>query len=86
MPAKRTGWNDARRRKQAENIRKTRPWEKTTGPKSAEGKAAVSQNALKTGMHTGDMRELRRLLAAHRRFLDAVKARQAAILRDILRP
>ena len=43
-------------------IRETRPWEHTTGPRSDAGKAAAAQNALKVGLHTEDMRELRRLL------------------------
>ncbi len=33
----------------AERIKRTKPWLKTTGPKTAEGKAKVSQNTLGTG-------------------------------------
>ena len=37
------------RRLRADLIRKWRPWESATGPKSAEGKAVVSRNAYKGG-------------------------------------
>lgn len=35
------------RQKQAERIRQSAPWTKSTGPKSAEGKRRVSQNSRK---------------------------------------
>ena len=38
-----------RRARQAEAIREWRPWEKSTGPKSQEGKAMVACNAYKGG-------------------------------------
>ena len=37
------------RRLRAALIRKWRPWEKSTGPKTPEGKAKVSRNAYKGG-------------------------------------
>lgn len=43
------GWTPERRAQQAELIRQWRPWEKSTGPRTAEGKAAVAQNAWKGG-------------------------------------
>ena len=43
------GWTPERRARQAELIRKWRPWKKSTGPKTEAGKAAVSQNAYKGG-------------------------------------
>lgn len=43
------GWTPERRARQAELIRKWRPWEKSTGPKSAAGKARVRKNAFKGG-------------------------------------
>jgi len=38
-------WTDERRARQRAIIRATRPWEKSTGPRTAEGKAASSRNA-----------------------------------------
>jgi len=44
------GWTPERRARQEELIRRWRPWEESTGPRSAEGKAAVSRNAWKGGL------------------------------------
>ena len=41
-PAK--GWTPERRKRQSEAIGRWRLWEKSTGPKSPEGKAAVARN------------------------------------------
>jgi hypothetical protein len=38
-------WTPERRAKQAAVIRRTRPWEKSTGPRTEAGKAASSRNA-----------------------------------------
>lgn len=43
------GWTDERRQAQAEAIRAWRPWERSTGPRSAEGKRKVSRNAWRGG-------------------------------------
>jgi hypothetical protein len=42
------GWTPERRARQAEMIRKWKPWEKSTGPKTAVGKSVVAQNYLKS--------------------------------------
>ncbi len=55
------GWTPERRRLQADAIRKWRPWEKSTGPRTAMGKAKVSGNAYKGGTR-GLLRALARLL------------------------
>lgn len=39
------GWTPERRAKQAENIRRWKPWKKSTGPRTLEGKARSSRNA-----------------------------------------
>lgn len=65
--AKRTGlasgWTEERRRKQRTAIHRWKPWKKSTGPISPEGKAAIALNGLKTGEHTQDIRDLRALIA-----------------------
>lgn len=38
------GWTDERRARQREMIRTWRPWEKSTGPRTVEGKAVSAQN------------------------------------------
>ena len=61
------------RRLRAALIREWKPWEKSTGPKSAEGKAKVAQNAYR-GATRQLLRELRRALreqeAARRRIVE----------------
>ena len=51
-------WTIEQRKRQGDLIRKWRPWEKSTGPKTAKGKAKVSQNA-----HRGGVRPMLRGLA-----------------------
>ena len=63
------GWPPERRRKQAENIRRTKPWLKTTGPKTVRGKQASKKNAYKHGWRSADIREVYRLLRTQRRFV-----------------
>jgi hypothetical protein len=40
-----SAWTEERRARQAEIIRQTKPWEKSTGPKTEEGKTISSRNA-----------------------------------------
>jgi hypothetical protein len=60
-------WNAKHKAKQRKAIYAWRPWEKSTGPKSQEGKATVSQNAFKHGCRSRDAiaeaRQIRALLA-----------------------
>ena len=42
-------WTPERRARQAELIRSWRPWASSTGPRTAEGKAAVARNAYRGG-------------------------------------
>ena len=62
------GWTPERRARQAELIRKWRPWKKSTGPKTEAGKVAVSQNAYKGGTWRM-LRELSRALREQNRRL-----------------
>ena len=43
------GWTLERRNRQAELIRQWKPWVKSTGPKSQEGKQRVARNAWRGG-------------------------------------
>ncbi|GAB4232432.1 MAG: hypothetical protein Kow00121_60530 [Elainellaceae cyanobacterium] len=49
------------------SIHDWKPWEKSTGPRTLMGKAISSRNALKTGLHTAKMIELRKMLAQFER-------------------
>lgn len=46
---KRRQWTEEQRQAQAALIRRCKPWEKSTGPRTEEGKAKVSRNAYKGG-------------------------------------
>ena len=57
------GWTPARRARQAELIRTWRPWAKSTGPRTPDGKAKASRNAYQDG-HWLMLRELSRQVNA----------------------
>ena len=60
------GWTPERRARQAELIHRWKPWERSTGPKTDEGKARVAQNAYRGGVRPL-LRELARALREQRR-------------------
>ncbi|PPD02344.1 MAG: hypothetical protein CTY29_13185 [Methylobacter sp.] len=62
------GWTPERRLKQAEAIRRWKPWERSTGPKTSEGKARVSRNAYR-GRKRAVLAEIARVLKQQRREL-----------------
>ena len=43
------GWTSERRARQSAAIRNWRPWERSTGPRTLEGKACTSRNGFKGG-------------------------------------
>lgn len=57
------GWTDERRERQRIAIQRWRPWERSTGPRTAAGKARVARNAYK-GARWRQVRELSRALRA----------------------
>lgn len=59
------GWTLERRQRQAELIKKWKPWEGSTGPRSKNGKARVSLNPYKGG-HRKLQRQLARMLRGQR--------------------
>jgi len=61
-------WTLEQRARQAEMIRQWKPWESSTGPKTAEGKARSSSNAFKGGTRLLQ-RQLARLFREHDRML-----------------
>ncbi len=56
------GWTPERRARQAQLIHQWEPWAKSTGPRSKEGKSAVSRNALKHGMRSAEWEAQQRAL------------------------
>lgn len=51
-------WTPERRQAMRDRINQTKPWLKSTGPKTPEGKAKVSQNACKPDSATQRMAQL----------------------------
>jgi len=56
-----SNWTPERRARQAELIKRWKPWERSTGPRTAEGKEISARNAYKGG-HRALLRELAELL------------------------
>ena len=65
-------WTPEQRQQQAERIKTWQPWAQSTGPRTAEGKAAASRNGWKGG-HREMLRELARVLREHREGLAITK-------------
>ena len=61
-------WTPEQRQQQAERIKTWQPWAQSTGPRTAEGKAAASRNGWKGG-HREMLRELARMLNEQREAL-----------------
>jgi hypothetical protein len=59
------GWTPERKAQQARSIRNWRPWEKSTGPQSDEGKVVSARNATKHGARSLDTLEVMRRLRAY---------------------
>lgn len=57
------GWTPERRTRAAEAIRRWKPWERSTGPVTAEGKARSKMNGYK-GAKWRELRELRKAVNA----------------------
>ena len=63
--AMKSPWTPERRARQATAIHRWKPWEKSTGPRTAESKAIVSRNAFKGGnriLLRQSMREFRQFM------------------------
>jgi hypothetical protein len=57
------GWRSERRARQAQAIRRWRPWEQSTGPRTAEGKARSARNDDRGGQRQR-WRKMSKLLGA----------------------
>lgn len=62
-------WTEEERRKQSEAIKRWKPWKKSTGPRTKEGKEESKMNAFKHGGYMYEMEVLKHALRLHREFL-----------------
>jgi len=69
-----SGWNGERRKRQAALIREWTPWQQSTGPRTAAGKARASRNAFKNSPRQ-QLREIARLIAGIRQKQNELLAR-----------
>lgn len=65
------GWTPERQARQAELIRKWRPWEQSTGPRTDDGKAIVGRNAFAGGLRQ-ELRDLARALKEQKQALGRI--------------
>ncbi len=56
------GWTPERRARQAEAIRRWKPWEKSTGPRTPEGKSISCKNAQTHGRYSQETQESKRMI------------------------
>ena len=56
------GWTEAHKQRQREAIQRWKPWEQSTGPRTARGKAAAAANSRKHGLFDARSRDLMRCL------------------------
>ncbi len=66
---RKSGWSPERRAKQSASIKRWHPWSKSTGPRTAAGKARAAQNAAKPWLKHDPGRKLEEALRAHTRYL-----------------
>jgi hypothetical protein len=64
-------WTQAQRVQQSEKIRQWKPWARSTGARTPEGKAVSSRNAYKGGVRAM-LREMKVLLREQKTNLNAV--------------
>ena len=61
-------WTLERRKKHSEKIQNGKPWENSTGPLTAQGRATSRMNALKHSMRSAKMRSLESATAVLAKF------------------
>ena len=65
MPGRK--WTAKQKKQQAEAIHRWRPWDHSTGPRTAEGKAVSAQNALKHGVRSKVVKDYQRVVRENRK-------------------
>lgn len=63
-----------RRQEHVKNIQKQKPWERSTGPKTAAGKAKSAHNAYQHGFRSQDYSEILKLLKIQRESVKRLNA------------
>lgn len=66
-------WTPEARAAQSALMHRLKPWKKSTGPRTAAGKAKAAKNSYKTGLHAKPMRQARKYFRQCRDFLENLK-------------
>lgn len=70
-------WTQEQRQRQREAIARWKPWERSTGPRSLEGKAKAAANSRRHGLYDAKMRaemaHFRELLREHLEILELLE-------------
>lgn len=66
-------WTAEARAAQSALMKRLKPWTKSTGPRTPEGKAKAARNSLKTGAYTKEHKQIRRFFRDCRAFLKFLK-------------
>ena len=66
MPGRK--WTKEQRAELSLAIQERKPWDRSTGPRTTEGKTRSSKNALKHGVRSQVVKEFRRVVRENRRF------------------
>ncbi len=82
-PYKTKGWSEERRRQQRQRLLESRPWEKSTGPRTHGGKEKSKMNGLKNGGRSTAAKDVFAALRAQRRFVRALNAELKPHIRKI---
>ena len=77
------GWTPERRARQAELIRTWRPWDQSTGPRTAEGKSKAAGNAERFYGWTAELKAERQTVRELRAAFNDLLREQRVLLRRL---
>ncbi len=76
-------WTPEKRAQKAKIINNNKPWLKSTGPKTIEGRQRASQNAYKHGFRSKDYGRICRLLRLQKSYVKQVRAQTLENIREL---